>query len=161
MPGKIIKITLMAVIVLALALIWLLPKTAWGRRLRMNETIYLFINWLGVIFGLAGLICTFIWPKPLASWHLWEALVLPWALGQMYCLLVLRSHSGGEIFDEKQACDMGQAAGGTLAVAVVGMSFLYILPDDLVQKSLIFYPFFLFMVMGIFSAGSIYFFRKS
>jgi hypothetical protein len=158
---KIIKITLLAIIVLALVLIWLLPKTAIGRRLKMSEGIYLWTNLLGTFFGLAGLILTFILQTQMVSWHLSEVLVLPWVLLQMYLLMVRRAQASGEIVDEKQSQDMGQAAGLTLAAAILGMSILFILPIEIMKKGVLFYPYFLFLVMTTFSASTLYFFKKS
>ncbi len=158
---EVIKIILLLVIVLAILSYWLIPKSKIRSRFHMNEDLFIMTQYIGVLCGLAGLLITFIYPKYIIELHLWELLIMPYFIIQVYWLTVMKIRRSGEILDEKQEYDMGKAGGITFGISVPAMVFVFILYQNKIVDGLIWFPYYLFITILIFSASTLFYFKKN
>jgi hypothetical protein len=158
---KTAKLALVVVVGLAFLLYWIVPKLALAHRLRMNETLFMLTNILGAVCGALGLAATFIWPDAIVELHLWELIIVPWVLIQVYWLIILRIRKSDPIVDEKQEFDMSQAAGLTMALTILAMALLFTLFSRGVLAGLTWFPYYLFTTVLCFSASTIYYFKRA
>jgi hypothetical protein len=158
---KVIKIILLLVIVLAILSYWLIPKSKLRSRLHMNENIFMITQSIGVLCGVAGLLITFIYPHKIIELHLWELLIMPYFIIQVYWLIVMKIRRSGEILDEKQEYDMGKAGGMTFGISIPAMVIVFILYQNKIAEGLIWFPYYLFITILIFSSSTLYYFKKN
>ena len=130
-----------------------------------DSSIYLLGQYVGVICGLVGLALTvlnFRFPRPL--WMVQAqiiptlvAILVPYALVVAFWL-VIKLREGGEWFDEKQRQDVGATSFLALVMSMAGMGLLYFLSLDSLQGmvSVLWFPFYAFLALLIFSASNLY-----
>jgi hypothetical protein len=157
---KIIKFTLVFILLAAGLLYWLLPKTKIVKKIKMNESLFILTNIIGIICGATGLLVTFIWPKYVIELHLWELIVIPFALVYIYWGVIVRKLKTKDIIDEKQDFDMTKAGAFTMAFSIFAMTILFVLYSDQIIEGLIWYPYFFFSTILVFSSGTLYFFKR-
>ena len=158
---KVIKIILLLIIILAILSYWLIPKLKLRSGFRMNENVFMITQSIGVICGLAGLLITFIYPKNVIELHLWELLIMPYFIIQVYWLIVMKIRKSGEILDEKQEYDMGKAGGITFGISLPAMVIIFILYQNEIVQGLIWFPYYLFITLLAFSCATIFYFKKN
>lgn len=98
---SLVKLVLVALLILAGLAMWLAPKTRLFRQRRISERAFVATCVIGILCGAVGLAVTFLWPRQVLEWHIWEAMVMPLTLAYCYWLLVRRNartfgHSGRE-----------------------------------------------------------------
>jgi hypothetical protein len=132
---------------------------------------FLLAQYVGAICGLLGLFLMslrFFFPTPLwmVKAHTTAAtiiLLIPYGLIVVYWVVVkLREHTG-EWYDEKQFHDIGASSFLTLASSIFVMSILFILNYDTLNGllSVLWFPFYAFLVLFLFSAFNLYWNRDS
>ncbi|MBC8181988.1 hypothetical protein H8E88_12795 [candidate division KSB1 bacterium] len=163
MLESIIKIVLVVVLLLAALCFWLLPKTKLAKKLKMTVPIFITTNIVGIACGIFGLVGIFIWKEFIIEAHLWELIIFPYTLVWVYWLMVIRLKKTSIIVDEKQEWDMSQAAGSTIAGTLLILAFMFNLSyNDVYQlNNGMWFPFYLFTTILLFSVSTLLFFKKS
>jgi len=158
---KIIKLLLVFTVVAAGFLYWLLPKTKLARHFKMNETLFIVTNIIGMICGIVGLVVTFLFPQFIIELHLWELIVTPFALIYIYWRLIMRIRKNTEIVDEKQDYNMTRAGAITMAFSIPAMVIMFILYYNRIFNGPIWFPYYFFVTLLVFSASTLFLFRKA
>ena len=158
---KIIKLGLFFIMVLACFLYWLLPKTRLVKHFKMNEKVFVVTFIISILFSIFGLVATFLWPQAIFELHLWELLVMPVFLVYVYWFIVKKLAKGSEIVDEKQEFDMAKGAALSISLTVPSMALLFILFDEGILEGLIWFPYYLFVTLLLYSAGTQYSYKKT
>jgi hypothetical protein len=158
---KIIKLGLFFIVALACFLYWLLPRTRFSRHFKMNEKVFVVTFLISILCSIFGLAVTFLWPQAIFELHLWELLALPIFLVYVYWFIVLKATKSAELVDEKQGLDMAKGAALSLAFTIPCMALLLNLYQRGVLEDLVWFPYYLFVTLLLFSAGTLYNFKKS
>jgi len=156
-----IGLILFIILVLALILLFVLPKTKLSRLFKINQSIYTITNILGLITGIFGLLAIFIWPPEVVKSFLWKLIIMPYVLIWIYCGMIMISKKTSDIYDEKQDYDMTKGAAVTMAglILVMGSVISPLLEKDILNVMLLM-PFYLFCAVLIFSASTLFFFKR-
>ena len=158
---QIVKVLLVAVLAVAAILYWLLPKSRLAGKFRMNETLYVVTNVVGIVCGIIGLTATIVWPRYVIELHLWEFIMLLFVLVHVYWAIISRVRQKSPLLDEKQSFDMAQAAAITWAGSIPAMAVLFVLYDKGVLHGLMWFPFYLFATLLAYSISTLYLFRRA
>jgi hypothetical protein len=161
MAEKIIKLGLFFMVALACFLYWLLPRTRFSKHFRMNEKVFVWTFTVSIVCSIFGLAVTFLWPQAIFKMHLWELLALPIFLVYVYWFIVLKTTKSAELVDEKQEFDMGKGAALSMAFTIPCMALLLTLYQRGTLDGLIWFPYYLFIALLLFSVGTLYSFKKS
>lgn len=157
---KLIKITLLVIILLAGLSYWLIPRSRWRSVFQMNEKVFIITQAIGVFSGILGLCTTFIFPNYIIELHLWELLIMPYFLIYVYWLIVMKLRKAPEITDEKQEYDMGKAGGVSFALSIFAMVILFSLSQNGLIQGLIWFPIYIFITILFFSGFTLFYFKK-
>jgi uncharacterized protein YjeT (DUF2065 family) len=157
---KLIKLALVLVIIIAGLSYWLIPKSKLGSKFQMNEYVFIITQSIGILCGVAGLFLTFIYPQKIIEFHLWELLIIPYFLIYVYCLIVMKIRKSTEIVDEKQEYDMGRAGGITFGISMPAMVIMFILYQNGIVNGLIWFPFYIFITILIYSSAILFCYKK-
>ncbi len=128
-----------------------------------DERVFSLAQAMGVVSGTMGLGLTVLliargWP----AGRLWVfipfyALFLaPYGLAVLFWLTLKRRERPAAWYDEKQVRDMLKASLATLVLSVPGLAILGLVPWTL---GFAWFPYYLFLVLTLFSAGTLYFFK--
>lgn len=158
---KIIKVSILLIIILAFVLYWLLPKTKFARHLKMNESLFIITNIIGVVCGIIGLIITFVYPEKIVEFHLWELIILPFALIEGYWLLIIRIRKTAAIIDEKQDYNMTRAGAATMAFSIPAMIIMFMLYYNEIVTGPIWFPYYFFVTIFFFCGTTLFLFKKA
>ena len=157
----IVKITLLVVLLLAGLAYWFVPRLAIARKFRMNETTFIISTVIGMICGAVGLVLTIVWPDGLLDLHVWELIMLPFVLMNIYWAIIMRVQKTVIIVDEKQAYNMTSAAGVTWAWSLPIMVLVFVLYQQSVLSGVLWFPSYLFASLLVFSAATLYLFKRN
>ena len=158
---KIIKLGLFFIVILACVLYWLLPKTRLSRFFKMNEKVFAVTFIISILCSIFGLVVTFLWPQAIFELHLWELLALPIFLAYVYWLIVQKTSKNTDLVDEKQGFDMAKGAALSMAFTIPCMVLLLNLYQRGTLEGIVWFPYYLFVTLLLFSSGTLYSFRKS
>jgi len=156
----IIKLVLVFIVALAIVLYWLLPKTRLAKHFKMNERLFIVTNIVGVICGIIGLAVTFLWPQFIVELHLWELIVAPFALIYIYWLMIVRIRKNSEIIDEKQDYNMTKAGAITMSFSIPAMVIMFMLYYNKIFNGPIWFPYYFFVTLLLFSGTTLFLFKK-
>jgi hypothetical protein len=135
-----------------------------------DEIIFTIAQYVGIICGSIGLGFTFaILIIPVANWMLKYLIlfycpffIFPYGLIVLYWLLLKRKEKISEWYDEKQWQDVTKAGWLTLLLSIPGLGLLYLI--NLVQSqsaaTVLWFPYYLFLILLLFSGGTLYFGRQ-
>ncbi|MFQ5604126.1 MAG: hypothetical protein ACE5HS_12745 [bacterium] len=140
---------------------WLLPKTRLARYFKMNETLFNLTNVLGVVCGATGLVISFGWPNVIMEKHLFEIILLPVLMIYAYWAIIMKVKKSNEIIDEKQEYNMTKAAATTMGYSFMTMFFIFALYQEKVFQGAVFYPLYFFMSLSIYSASTLFYFKRN
>ena len=157
----IVKVTLLVVLLIAGLAYWFVPRLAIARKFRMNETTFIISTVIGMICGAVGLVLTIVWPDGLLDLHLWELIMLPFVLMNIYWAIIMRVQKTVIIVDEKQAYNMTSAAGVTWAWSIPIMVLVFVLYQQSVLSGVLWFPSYLFASLLVFSAATLYLFKRN
>jgi len=158
---KIIKLGLFFVVILVCFLYWLLPRTKLSRHFKMNEKVFNVTFVIGILCSIFGLVATFLWPQAIFDLHLWELLALPVFLIYIYWLIVLKVKKSAGVVDEKQEFDMAKGAALSMAFTIPCMALLLNFYQRGALEGHAWFPYYLFVTLLLFSAGTLYSYRKN
>lgn len=158
---KIIKLGLFLIVVLACFMYWLLPRTRLARHFKINEKVFNVTFFISICCSVFGLVATSLWPQSIFELHLWELLTLPIFLVYVYWFIVLKTTKKTELVDEKQEFDMAKGAALSMAFTIPCMALLLNLYQRGVLEGFVWFPYYLFITLLLFSVGTLYSYRKS
>lgn len=129
-----------------------------------DERVFSLAQAMGIVSGAMGLALTFLlivrgWP----SERLWVFIpfyilfLLPYGLAALYWLCLKRRERPSDWYDEKQVRDMLKASFATLALSVPGLAILGVVPHPI---GFAWFPYYLFLVLTLFSSGTLFFFKR-
>ena len=131
-----------------------------------DNSVFLLAQYVGAIcgaFGLALTVLNFFYRRPLwmVQAHIIPTLIVvlvPYALLVAFWVVVKLREGGGEWFDEKQRQDIGASSFLALTLSAAGMGLLYFFSLDRLtgMVSVLWFPFFAFLVLLLFSASNLY-----
>ncbi len=156
-----IGLNLFIILVFALILLFILPRTKYSKHLKINQNIYTVTNVLGLFTGILGMLAVFIWPSEVVKSFLWKLIITPYVLIWIYCGMIMIGKKTSDIYDEKQNYDMTKGAAVTMAgmILVIGFVISPFLEKEILNVTLLM-PFYLFAAVLIFSASTLFFFKK-
>lgn len=157
---SLIKLVLVTLLVLAGLAVWLVPKTRLVKHRRISETLFASTCVVGILCGTAGLVVTFAWPRRVLEWHLWEAVAMPLVLVYAYWFVVWRRARTPDLLDEKQELDMAYAGALTYAISIPAMNVASVLHEKGLLDAVLYYPYFLFLTLLVYSATTLYCFKR-
>ncbi len=155
-----IKLVLVALLVVAGAAVWVLPRTRLVAARTVGDTLFVVTAMVGIACGAIGLGVLFAWPQRVLEWHLWELAAMPLVLLYAYWLAIMRRAGTGQVLDEKQDADMTRAGALTWAISIPAMCVAFVLPDASLFDAGRWFPCYLFVTLLVFSATTLYYFRR-
>jgi hypothetical protein len=160
---SIIKLILVVIVILAALCYWLLPKTNFAKKMKMTVPLFITTNIVGIVCGIIGIMGIFLWKGFIIEAHLWELIIFPYALVWIYWLIIIRLKKTSVIVDEKQEWDMSQAAGITYGGTIVTLSVMFQLSMHKIVdlNDGLWFPFYLFLSIFLFSCSTLLFFKRS
>jgi hypothetical protein len=129
-----------------------------------DERIFTLAQVLGIVSGVMGLLLTLVllvlkWP-PERFWifvPFYGLFMIPYGLAVLYWIRIKRRERLSDWYDEKQVRDMMKASLGTLILSIPGMAVLALIPGPL---GFYWLPYYLFLVLTLFSTGTLYSFKR-
>ncbi len=161
MAEKIIKLGLFLTVVLAFVLYWVLPRTRLSRHFKMNEKVFNVTFIISILCSLFGLVATTLWPHAILELHLWELVALPVFLVYIYWFIVHKTTKKADLVDEKQEFDMAKGAALSMAFTIPCMALLLNLYQRGILEGFVWFPYYLFIALLLFSLGTLYSYRKA
>ncbi len=129
-----------------------------------DDKIFTMAHCMGIISGLMGVWLTLsLIGRQIPAGRLWVyipfylLILTPYAITGFYWFWIKIKEKIPDWYDEKQVVDMRKAAFMTLLLSVPGLAMLM-----LTKKPIMFYyfPYYVFLIVFLFSAGTLYFFKK-
>jgi hypothetical protein len=154
------KIVLGALLLLAFLAFLIVPKTGLAKKMRLTEGVYNFYCILGTLCGFCGLIATILWPHLIIKTHLMWLIVMPWVLDNFYVGIILKIQKTSDFGDEKQNLNMGAAGGITMGFTIPVMAGLFILYERNVLQGSIWFPYYFFTTIFVFSIMTLHLFKN-
>ena len=156
-----IKLFLVIVLTIAVLVYFILPRTKFSAKLKMNTKLFYLTNIIGVIFSLIGLVVYFGWQQLILEEHLFELILLPIVFIYLYTAMIFKVQGTDKVYDEKQNQNLLQAAAITFPILIVAVFFLYLMYDEKILSGLVFFPIILYLSFAVYSASALYYFRNS
>ena len=129
-----------------------------------DERIFNMMHVMGIVSGVTGLLLTYSLiegRRPVEQFWVFIPFYLlflaPYGVAALYWLTMKWRERMADWYDEKQVRDTMKASLTTLLLSVPGLAML-----ALIQRSLEFYwfPFYLFMILSLFSVSTLYYFKR-
>lgn len=162
---RVIKITVFFLIMLGVAAFLIIPNTKIAERIRMTEKVFTVTSIIGILCGITGLGTTIMWPEKIIKLHLFELILIPFLCMYGYWGIVLKIQHKEEfssILDEKQIENIKDAASTTLGVVTgLFLIFFFISSSHSLQlQGTVWFLVYFFFSLLIFSAATLYYFKK-
>jgi hypothetical protein len=141
-----------------------------------DDSIFINAQYIGILSGISGLVLitifSFFYLKvyPIPSWAVDAGVivislvaVIPYILIVLYWLVIKLNERIREWYDEKQYQDITRASLVTLIASVIIMALIFIVQyfaGSLKFFNEIWFPFYIFLVLLLFSASTLYFNKK-
>ncbi len=154
------KVVLLAMLILGSMAVWLLPKTRLVSGRQIGERLFMLTFEVGALCAACGLAVLFVWPGRVREWHLWEISVLPLVLVYMYWLAVMRKARTSHVLDEKQDANMAKAGALASGLSVPAMLIAFCLYEAGRFDAALWFPYYLFVMLLLYSLGTIYYFKR-
>jgi hypothetical protein len=163
---RIFKIAAFLLVMLALVMYFVLPNTKIAKHFRMNESLFVVSHILGIICGGIGLIATVLWQELVVKTHLFEFLIVLFGLIFVYWAMILkaaRTTKISTILDEKQIDNIIRAGAVTLYMVSCIMLIMYFLSSNKVftLEGKIWFLFYFFTTLLMYSASTLFYFKKT
>jgi hypothetical protein len=85
---------------------------------------------------------------------------MPLVLLYAYWMVVMRRARSSNVLDEKQNADMTMAGAVTWTISIPAMALAFVLPDARLLAGGLWFPFYLFVTLVVFSAVTLYYFKR-
>jgi hypothetical protein len=155
-----IKFVLVTLLVLAGLAVWLLPRTRVATSRTVSDRVFVATAIVGIVCSVAGLVLLLAWPQRVLQWHLWELAAMPLVLLYAYWLVVMRRARSAQVLDEKQDVDMTRAGAVAWGLSIPAMCLAFVLPDAGLFEGGLWFPWYLFVTLLVFSATTLYYFKR-
>ena len=156
-----IKLFLVIILTMAVLVYFILPRTKFSVKLKMNTKLFYLTNIIGIVFSLIGLIVSFGWQQLILEEHLFELILLPIVFIYLYTAMIFKVQGTDKVYDEKQNQNLLQAAAITLPISIGTVFFLYLMYDEGILSGLVFFPIILYFSFTVYSASALYYFRNN
>jgi len=162
---KIFKITAFFMVALVVIMYWVLPNTKIAEHFKMNESLFVASHILGIVCGVLGLIATLLWKQTVIEIHLFEFMVVLFGIIFVYWAMILKARKSvkiSDILDEKQMDNIRSSAALSLFVVTGIMLMMYFISYHqlFVLEGKVWFLFYFFMTLLIYSCSTIYYFKK-
>jgi len=149
-------------LLLGLALVVVIPKTRLAKYCMVSERYFILTHLCGIVCGLLGLLAIFLLPEETVSRYWWKILILPFVYMELYLLAPMIAQGTTAIFDEKQTFNLGTAGGMTLGATIIIMASIVVplLHSGFLELTLL-YPFYLNVVLLLFSSTTLVLFKRA
>src|SRR3972149_6187723 len=166
--------------ILIIVLLVLTRKPVWKESEEIvlkDDSIFINAQYIGILSGISGLILItffsflYLTVYPLPSWAVDTGIivislvaVIPYILIVFYWLIIKLNERISEWYDEKQYQDITRASLVTLITSMLVMAIIFVTqyfvsPLNFLNK--IWFPFYIFLVLLLFSASTLYFNKKA
>jgi hypothetical protein len=142
-----------------------LRKGLGGPALDKGASVFTLAQYMGIVSGLLGLLLTFgLIGRQVPIGRLWIyapfylLFLVPYAATVLFWLALKRREAVSDWYDEKQWKDVSLAALTTLALSLPALT-LFLLVRDAV--GVYWYPYYLFVVLTLFSGSTLFFYRRA
>jgi len=135
-----------------------------------DEVIFTAAQYVGILCGLMGLGYTFFMiildvPLKVLKFHIpffCPFLILPYGCIAFYWLLMKIKEKPSDWYDEKQWRDVTKAGLTALVLSVPVMSFMFVLNYFALYTAaeLLWFPYYMFFILLIFSGSTLYYYKK-
>ena len=132
-----------------------------------DEIIFLIAQWVGIICGTVGLVFIIMSIKMIIPIYILHYLIpfycpfiiFPYGLVAFYWLLIKVKEKPSQWYDEKQWQDITRSALITMVLSIPIMALLYLVGYGIPYNpiTMLWFPFYLFLVLFIFSLSTLYF----
>jgi len=136
-----------------------------GTDLDKGGPIFTLAQFMGIVSGLLGLFLTFsLVGRQVPAGRLWFYVpfyllfLFPYGLTALFWLAGKRQERLQDWYDEKQWQDLALAALATLVLSIPALTLFLFVPDG---TGVYWYPYYLFTVLLLFSASTLYFYKRS
>ncbi|MCG9480045.1 MAG: hypothetical protein K9H14_07555 [Actinomycetia bacterium] len=135
-----------------------------------DESIFINAQYIGIFCGLSGIAVFVLLSTALPLWALKKGIfsvsmviILPYLLIALYWLILKLKEKGREWYDEKQYQDICRAGLVTMVSSMVIMFTIYLVQYFTATEfiSITWFPFYLFLILLIFSSSTLYFAKRS
>lgn len=157
---KMIKFSLVLALVIMGLLYWLLPKTSFAKKIKMNEKVFNLTHWFGIVCGACGLFITWIWRDFILKTHLMWLIIFPWVILEFYSLLVIRSQKTSVIIDEKQEYNLTKAGSLATGFLIPIMTGVFLLYENQILSGNLWFPIYFFLSIFLISFFTLLLFKK-
>ena len=140
-------------------------------RVLKDEAIFINAQYIGILCGIFG-IGVFSWMS--ASMPLWALkkgifimsmiIILPYLLAAVYWLIMKITEKTWQWYDEKQFQDISRASLMTMAISLIIMFAIFLIQyfnDAFDFVAITWFPFYVFLVLLLFSSITLYFNKRS
>lgn len=163
---KIFKVSAFFMVMLALVMYLVLPNTRIAEHFKMNESLFVVSHILGIICGGIGLTATFLWQQMVVKTHLFEFLIILFGLIFVYWAMILKARKTvkiSDMLDEKQIDNIIRAGAVTLYVVAGIMIIMFFLSSNkaFTLEGKIWFLFYFFTTLLIYSASTLFYFKKA
>jgi hypothetical protein len=153
-------------VMIALVMYLVLPNTKIAKHFKMNESLFVVSHILGITCGAIGLIATFLWQEMVVKTHFFEFLIILFGLIFVYWAMILKARKTAKIsdmLDEKQIDNMIRAGAVTLYLVSCMMLIMFFLSSNKVftLEGKIWFLFYFFITLVIYSASTLFYFKKT
>ena len=150
------KIFILVFILITFLSYWIIPKTKLADKIKLMEGFFSLFILVGMVCGLFGLIATYLWPDVIEETHLMFTITIPFFMMFTFLRMVKKIKRNSEIFDEKQRYDLSQAGYTTMT-----LGFVYMLFNRFIFNVNLWFPYYLFTTILIFSVLALYFYKRN
>ena len=136
-----------------------------------DESLFLTVHQIGIISAVLGFVCIFLLnksgvPREYLSGLLFLSsivILIPYGLAAVYWIFTKRKEKPSEWYDEKQFMDISRGALITLIISMLTLIVLYFLLTCKIIgfDVIIYFPSFLFLILLVFSASTLYLSKKA
>lgn len=155
-----VKFIILAILIILFLAAWISPKTEAGKKVKMNEKLFVISNLILFICGITGFVLTIILGDRIMSTHIFEILLLP-AVFAFVLIGVSKTGKGfEEKYDEKQKSDMRDAAVFSWMSIILATFILYAAYSAGNVTGLLFFPIIIYLAFTTYAGSLLYFYKK-
>ena len=159
-PDLTTKGFLIIVLLAALAIFSVLPRTRLGTSLRMSLPLFYTTHVIGTVCGALAIIAALAWPERILAAHHFELILLPVLLVYLYAGAILSARGEERTYDEKQIRDMTRGAATAFSASVFAMLLVFALIREGALQGLVWFPICISFAIAAYSAATLYYFVR-
>lgn len=154
---------LYSLLVLLIVYFFLLEKQNQSIQDEQDETIFTLAQIVGIVTGILGVIFVFSQMRTqletlFFTIPIYLIFLVPYALIGFYWLMLKFNHKEKKWYDEKQWADVTKSGLVTLLLSIPGLAILFLINKPL---EYLWFPYYLFLILFLFSGCTMFFFKRS